>query len=116
MNQTGDITANLLRDPPEEMQRLMADPRMTNEAREAVASVMKTPSSNGTGGANGINHRGDGRLQVVNERQEFTYVLPGVLELNGNQEGVIALPSEMGNVRQRIRLRRSIRLRLPIHR
>lgn len=82
MNQTGDIAANLLKNPPDELQGLMADPRTTHQAREAVASVMESPqSSSGNGIANGhhsLNKPGDGRLQVVNEHQEFTYIFPSI--------------------------------------
>jgi len=73
MNQTPDIVAGLLRDPAEELQRLMADPRTTEEAREAVASVMSPPPTrNGAGLSNGIKKPVNGRLQVVDEHQTFT--------------------------------------------
>lgn len=73
MNQTADIAADLLRDPPDELRELMADSRTSDAAREAVASLVLPPSaSNGLGSSNGTSLTGDGRLQVVNEHQELT--------------------------------------------
>ena len=75
MNQTTDITNALLSDPPEELKKLMTEPRVTDDARDAVSSISQSTSlTNGTHPSNGMNGLGDGRLQVVNEHQEFTLV------------------------------------------
>ena len=79
MNQTPAIASELLANPTVDLQRLMVDPRTSDEARDAVASLVSPPSStqhlNGTTNGVPVNVVGDGRLQVVNENQEFTYVL-----------------------------------------
>ncbi|WWC89135.1 protein SEY1 [Kwoniella dendrophila CBS 6074] len=79
MNQTPDIAANLLANPPPELQRILDDPRTTDEARQAVkdVSVVSPPpvhnSLASTKKQNGdTNNAGEGRLQIVNEHQEFT--------------------------------------------
>lgn len=97
MNQTAEIAKGLLVDPPQELRELMDDPRTTDEARQAVAELTSPPASQPTSsttlGAPGAlpstsqlngssvaavkdltNRSGDGRLQIVNETQEFTYV------------------------------------------
>jgi hypothetical protein len=81
MNQTADIASGLVANPPAELQELLNDPRTTDSARQAVADVAKVPTST----ANRSSHKtsssqlGDGRLQVVNESQDFTFV-PARLE------------------------------------
>lgn len=97
MNQTSDIAKGLLANPPQELRELMDDPRTTDEARQAVAELTSPPASQPTASTtleaaaalpsasqpNGsstaavkelTNRSGDGRLQIVNETQEFTYV------------------------------------------
>lgn len=79
MNLTPDIAQNLVNDPPPELQKLMADPRTTDEARQAVASLVAPSKANGTSdvaqtSSHGTSGLQDGRLQVVNEGQEFTLV------------------------------------------
>jgi hypothetical protein len=77
MNQTVDIASKLATDPPPELEKLLNDPRTTDSAREAVSELVKSPTSDG---ANGIsasskpNGSGDGRLQIVDEKQNFTLV------------------------------------------
>ncbi|WWC61965.1 protein SEY1 [Kwoniella dejecticola CBS 10117] len=79
MNQTPEIAAGLLANPPPELQRILDDPRTTEDARQAVkdVSIVSPPpvqNSLGTShkDSNGTNHSGEGRLQIVNEHQEFT--------------------------------------------
>jgi hypothetical protein len=95
MNQTPDIAKGLLADPPQELRELMDDPRTTDEARQAVAELVSPPASRPTAAttletpvalpstsqpntssvtaATSLTNRsGDGRLQIVNENQEFT--------------------------------------------
>ncbi|WWD17114.1 protein SEY1 [Kwoniella shandongensis] len=88
MNQTVDIAKNLVTNPPPELERLMNDPRTTDEARQAVKDisvVSPPPSGTATGfsaatGGNGGDQSRDGRLQVVNEDQEFTKQLSSYLD------------------------------------
>ncbi|OCF39288.1 protein SEY1 [Kwoniella heveanensis CBS 569] len=99
MNQTVDIANDLLSNPPPELERLMNDPRTTDEARQAVkeVSVVSPPpvksilspsasnnttaatdslhTQNGRGEGGETNSAGEGRLQIVNENQEFTQEL-----------------------------------------
>jgi hypothetical protein len=76
MNQTADISSSVAADPPAELQALLDDPRTTDSAREAVADVAKVPASNKTNGDTSNSSRvGDGRLQVVDEKQDFTLVV-----------------------------------------
>ncbi|WVQ81742.1 protein SEY1 [Cryptococcus sp. DSM 104549] len=80
MNQTPQLATDLLANPPPELERLMNDPRTTDEARQAVKEVATvSPPPAGTGGGilgdkadEKTNSVGEGRLQVVNENQEFT--------------------------------------------
>jgi len=79
MNQTSSIASNLLANPPDELKQLMADPRTSEEARQAIAKTATSPSLK-TMAVNGSSRRrdtltnrvGEGRLQIVNENQEFT--------------------------------------------
>ncbi|WVR06913.1 protein SEY1 [Kwoniella sp. DSM 27419] len=85
MNQTSDIAQNLLANPPPELQRIMDDPRTTDEARQAVKDVSSTSTSvmphvpKSVNGAGEASNRG-GRLQIVNEHQEFTKELSPFLD------------------------------------
>jgi hypothetical protein len=77
MNQTADIAQKLVNDPPAELQQLMNDPRTSDSARAAVSDVASVTSPlKVNGGSIGpvetTGEGGDGRLQVVNEVQEFT--------------------------------------------
>lgn len=73
MNQTPGLSAALAADPPAELQDLLKDPRTTDSAREAVASLVKPPATSSTNGHRPESSRsGDGRLQVVDEKQDFT--------------------------------------------
>jgi len=80
MNQTADIGAGLVANPPAELQELLNDPRTTDSAREAIADITKTPASASSANGHGQPHKdsssrlGDGRLQVVDEKQDFTFV------------------------------------------
>jgi hypothetical protein len=85
MNQTAERASDLVSKPPKELQELLNDARTTDEAREAVASLTSLPAARPNGGVrsgagfkaeNPTNKAGDGRLQIVNEHQEFTYVPP----------------------------------------
>lgn len=87
MNQSTDITNNLLQNPPKDLVDLMNDPRTTDEARQAVSELAKPPSAlsksalkngdsrtaveNGSESGSGGKTR-EGRLQIVNENQEFS--------------------------------------------
>jgi hypothetical protein len=74
MNQTADISAGLAANPPAELRELLNDPRTTDSARAAVADVAKAPPTTVNGSKSSSSQLGDGRLQVVNETQEFTLV------------------------------------------
>ena len=75
MNQTADVSAGLAANPPAELQELLNDPRTTDSAREAVADVARLPVNSANGSTKQSSSQlGDGRLQVVNETQEFTCV------------------------------------------
>ncbi|WWC69983.1 protein SEY1 [Kwoniella pini CBS 10737] len=87
MNQTPETASNLLANPPPELQRILDDPRTTDEARQAVKEVSVVsppPVQNGLASTpkepNGTNHSGEGRLQIVNEHQEFTKQLSPYLD------------------------------------
>ncbi|GFZ46730.1 Hydrolase acting on GTP to facilitate cellular and subcellular movement [Saitozyma sp. JCM 24511] len=103
MNQTSDIAKGLLANPPQELRELMDDPRTTDEARQAVAELTSPPASQPAASStleaaaalpsasqpNGsstavlkelTNRSGDGRLQIVNETQEFTTELSSYLD------------------------------------
>ncbi|KAL7421956.1 Dynamin-like GTPase that mediates homotypic ER fusion [Cryptotrichosporon argae] len=73
MNQTLDIAAQALANPPPELAAVLSDSRTTDEAKAAVASLSN--GSSATGGSSRdepTNRAGEGRLQVINENQEFT--------------------------------------------
>jgi hypothetical protein len=73
MNQTPGLAAALAADPPAELQQLLKDPRTTDSAREAVADIVKPPATTSSNGHKEMTSRsGDGRLQVVDEKQDFT--------------------------------------------
>ena len=76
MNQSINIASDLVNNPPKELQELMSDSRTSDAARAAVSDVASVTSplkSNaGLGSGSTTNKTGDGRLQVVNENQEFT--------------------------------------------
>ncbi|ORY32882.1 RHD3/Sey1 [Naematelia encephala] len=73
MDQTISIASDLLSNPTKEIQELMSDPRTTDAARSAVKELVPGPESTTVnGGSNGLNKVGEGRLQIVNEHQEFT--------------------------------------------
>jgi len=74
MNQTADLSAGLAANPPAELRELLNDPRTTDSARAAVADVAKPPSATVNGSKSSSSQLGDGRLQVVDEKQEFTSV------------------------------------------
>ena len=77
MNQTADIAAEMLKNPTDDLRGLMDDPRTSDAAREAIASLASSPPMTDPGRTavpNGVSQLGDGRLQVVNEHQVFTYV------------------------------------------
>jgi len=82
MNQTADVGAGLVANPPAELQELLNDSRTTDSAREAIADITKTPASASSANGHGQSHKdsssklGDGRLQVVDEKQDFTFVFP----------------------------------------
>lgn len=90
MNQP-EIVNQILTDPPQEFKDIMNDPAQSQETRDAIAAVapagsslksISTPSANGATGASSssaaqlpnTNKPGDGRLQVVDENQVFSYV------------------------------------------
>jgi len=74
MNQTADLSAGLAANPPAELRELLIDPRTTDSARAAVADVAKPPPTTVNGSKSSSSQLGDGRLQVVDEKQEFTSV------------------------------------------
>lgn len=100
MNQTADISAGLAANPPAELRELLNDPRTTDSARAAVADVAKLPGTTVNGSKSSSSQLGDGRLQVVDEKQGFTSVIPFTarFELTG-QKGLIPLLGQMGSTR-----------------
>ncbi|ODN80608.1 protein SEY1 [Cryptococcus amylolentus CBS 6039] len=76
MNQTPAIAANLVNNPPPELQRLMDDPRTSDSARQAVQEAVSPP----TAAAQLAGTKATKRLQVVNENQEFTKELSPYLD------------------------------------
>lgn len=124
MNQTVDIAADLAAKPPPELENLLNDPRTTDSARQAVSELVKSPageSANGHVSATKSNGTGDGRLQIVNEKQDFTYVTynfgnKGSELTCGVQQRPVELSCQVEYARQRLRIRRSLGLWIPIHR
>ena len=74
MNQTPDLAASLAANPPAELRELLNDPRTTDSARQAVSEVVKPPTNDSVNGHPPASSNGtrDGRLQIVDEKQEFT--------------------------------------------
>lgn len=80
MEQTASIASEMLANPSKELQDVLNDPRTTDEARAAVKEVMppaaaatiRDPSSTSNDASSNTNKAGEGRLQIVNEHQEFT--------------------------------------------
>jgi hypothetical protein len=93
MNQTADVSAGLVANPPAELRELLNDPRTTDSAREAVADVAKLPTTTVNGSKSHSSQLGDGRLQVVDEKQEFTLVTnPTARYKLMGQKGPVSLP------------------------
>jgi hypothetical protein len=65
MNQTVSLAADLAKNPTAELSDLLKSGSMSESARQAVAEVA---------GSSPSNKAGDGRLQVVDENQNFTWV------------------------------------------
>lgn len=63
------VVTNLVNDPPRDLVNLINDTRTSDEARSAIAEIAKPGTALSE---NGINKTGDGRLQIVNEQQEFS--------------------------------------------
>lgn len=77
MNQTVDIARELASKPPPELEQLLNDPRTTDSAREAVSDLVRPPPGDGVNGhatSPKMSGAGDGRLQIVDEKQNFTSV------------------------------------------
>lgn len=68
MNQTPQIAQDLLKNPPQELQQLLNDPRTPDSARKAVQELQVPSVGSGAAG------KESSRLQIVNKNQEFTYV------------------------------------------
>ena len=66
MNQSVDIANKLINDPPAELKDIMEHSSTSTEAKSALAEV---------GDARKPSQQTDSRLQVVNEKQEFTWVV-----------------------------------------
>ncbi|OXG29722.1 protein SEY1 [Cryptococcus neoformans] len=66
MNQTPQIAQDLLKNPPQELQQLLNDPRTPDSARKAVQELQVPSVGSGAAG------KESSRLQIVNENQEFT--------------------------------------------
>lgn len=60
MNQTVSLATDLVANPPKELKDLLQDPRVPDTARQAMSELTSS------------NKPGDGRLQVVDENQNFT--------------------------------------------
>lgn len=71
MDQAPAITQNIINNPPEDLQSLMVDSRTTDEARAAIADIAQ-PGTALSHLHKDTNGTGDGRLQIVNEHQEFS--------------------------------------------
>lgn len=75
MEQTADAAKTLLSQPPNDLIDLMQDPQTTDEARAAISEIAPAGSAlKQLNGSKGSHQATEGRLQIVNEAQDFTYV------------------------------------------
>ncbi|EIW70479.1 protein SEY1 [Tremella mesenterica] len=72
MNQTPQIAQDLLKNPTDELKELLSNP--------STRDIMSTPGLSVANGHSPTNKVGDGRLQVVDEHQNFTKDLSSYLE------------------------------------
>ncbi|WVO15942.1 protein SEY1 [Cryptococcus depauperatus] len=83
MNQTPQITRDILVNPPPELEKLLNDPRTTDGARQAVKDIAQVSRSVGASGrvkSRLVGQDVNERLQIVNEKQEFTHELSSTLD------------------------------------
>jgi hypothetical protein len=89
MNQSIDLAQQALQHPPSDLKDLLNDPRVPKAAMESIKAEGFRPEKKdkdgaqdegrrvgagaeaGAGAMAGVSGLGDGRLQVVNEKQEF---------------------------------------------
>ena len=86
MNQSIDLAQQALQNPSSELKDLLNDPRLPKEAMDSIKAEGFRPEKKdgardegrraGAAATAGVSELGDGRLQVVNEKQEFKSVLP----------------------------------------
>ena len=82
MELTLNNAAEVLKYPTTELQQIIDHPQTSPEAKAALAEASSMVASSSTTNAepkkptSPVNHVGDGRLQIVNEDQVFTYVPP----------------------------------------
>ena len=72
MNQTDDVANSLLSNPPKELVELMQHPQTTDEARAAISDIAPASSPLKANGSGSSHQATEGRLQIVNEKQEFS--------------------------------------------
>lgn len=71
MNLSIDAAQEALKNPSSELKDILNDPRVPAEAMDAMKAEGFKPESKGNRKREGTSDLGDGRLQVVNEKQEF---------------------------------------------
>jgi hypothetical protein len=71
MNLSIDAAQEALKNPSSELKDILNDPRVPTEAMDALKAEGFKPESKGKKQREGTSDLGDGRLQVVNEKQEF---------------------------------------------
>jgi hypothetical protein len=71
MNLSIDAAQEALKNPSSELKDILNDPRVPTEAMDAMKVEGFKPESRGKKQREGTSDLGDGRLQVVNEKQEF---------------------------------------------
>lgn len=72
MNLSIDAAQEALKNPSAELKDILNDPRVPKEAMDAMKAEGFKPESRKREGTSDL---GDGRLQVVNEKQEFRFVV-----------------------------------------
>jgi hypothetical protein len=71
MNLSIDAAQEALKNPSSELKDILNNPRVPTEAMDAMKAEGFKPESKGNKQRQGTSDLGDGRLQVVNEKQEF---------------------------------------------
>lgn len=79
MNTTVDLAKQALEDPPRQVTEVLDDDRVPKQAKQAVESLgyksnQQDQHKSDTAKTHPTSAPGEGRLQVVNEKQEFRLV------------------------------------------